>query len=135
MPCGDLPIEDKILLVTGGGSGINLCFVETAAKLKPRGIIVADLRLTDEAQNKFNELKRLTELRFVRTDVAKRMDLENLIHTSKDVFQDVPDIYIAGAAVFEPVRQTTRSTCSSGLSVTSLGQTGGMTLRTTIMPS
>lgn len=105
MPCGDLSVENKILLVTGGGSGINLCFIDAVAKLKPKGIIVADLRLTDEAQTKFEQLKGLTDIHFVQTDVAKRTDLENLIRASKDAYQDVPDVYIAGAAVFEPVRR------------------------------
>ena len=65
-------------------------------------MIIADIRLTDEAE-KFIQSVGADQLVFGKTDVAKRDDLENLIILSEKVFHDVPDVYIAGAGVFEPV--------------------------------
>ena len=68
-------------------------------------MIIADLRLTDDAE-KFIQSTRTNQLVFVKTDVTKRADLENLITKSEEMFHDVPDVYIAGAGVFEPVSVT-----------------------------
>ena len=40
---------------------------------------------------------------YIKTDVAKWSELENIVTVSKDVLGDVPDVYVAGAAVYEPV--------------------------------
>jgi hypothetical protein len=40
---------------------------------------------------------------FQKTDVAKWAELKNLIKVSEVNFGDVPDVYVAGAGVFEPV--------------------------------
>ena len=40
---------------------------------------------------------------YVQTDVAKWSQLENIVTVSTRVFGDVPDVYVASAAVFEPV--------------------------------
>lgn len=100
MPCGDLSIRSKIVVVTGGGSGINLAFVKLALSSGARGIILADLKLTEDAQNVVDKFEQVI---FTKCDVSKRKDLEALITTSMERFGEVPDIYIAGAGVFEPV--------------------------------
>lgn len=99
MPHGDIAIASKIVLVTGGGSGINLSFVKLVLKAGAKAIIIADLQLTDEAQKLVDENKQIV---FQRCDVTKRQDLERLVQTSIETFNDVPDVYIAGAGVFEP---------------------------------
>lgn len=100
MPLGDFPIESKIAVVTGGGSGINLSFVKLAHQKGARGIIIGDLRLGEEAQKLVDSSDNVV---FAKCDVSKRADLENLVKVSIEKFGDVPDIYIAGAGVFEPV--------------------------------
>ncbi|EXJ71839.1 uncharacterized protein A1O5_04340 [Cladophialophora psammophila CBS 110553] len=96
---GDFPTKNKIVVVTGGGSGIGLAYVQLAAKRDAKAVIIADLRLTGEA-------KALTEASskviFERCDVTKWKDLQNLIDVSLARFRDVPDIYAASAGVFEP---------------------------------
>lgn len=62
-------------------------------------VLIADLRLTQEAES----LVDGKSLIYLKTDVAKWSELENIVIVSKDVFGDVPDVYVAGAAVFEPV--------------------------------
>ena len=65
-------------------------------------MIIADIRLTNDAE-KFIQSTRIDQLVFVKTDVTKRDDLENLFTISEKAFHDVPGVYIAGAGVFEPV--------------------------------
>lgn len=101
MPCGDFSLENAIVLVTGAGSGINLAFAELCAAQKCRGIIIADLRLTDEARRFIDSDASKTV--FVKCDVTKRADLENLVKVSLEHWHDVPDFWVAGAGVFEPV--------------------------------
>lgn len=101
MVCGNLPLNDKVVLVTGGGSGINFSFVRLALKAKARGVVIADLGLTEEAQ-KFAELNQ-EKVIFAKCDVTKRRDQENAVHVARDKFGTVPDVYIAGAGVFCPV--------------------------------
>ncbi|KAH6680388.1 hypothetical protein B0J14DRAFT_578524 [Halenospora varia] len=100
MPFGDFPLKDKIAVVTGAGSGINLSFAQFAVQAGAR-VIVADLKLTSDGE-KFMSGEGAKAARFVKCDVSKRADLENLVTASQKEFGDVPDIYIAGAGVFEP---------------------------------
>lgn len=101
MPCGDFPIQGRIAVVTGGGSGINLSFVKLVVEKGAKGVVIADLRLVEDAQ-KFVD-QNGDKVVFSKCDVTKRQDLENLVTFSVDRFGDVPDVYIAGAGVFEPV--------------------------------
>jgi NAD(P)-dependent dehydrogenase (short-subunit alcohol dehydrogenase family) len=101
MPCGDIALSGKVVLVTGGGSGINLAFSKLVHQQGAK-VIIADLQLTAEGSAFINEVPSSSAI-FVQCDVRKRADLENLITVSKQRFGDVPDIYIAGAGVFEPV--------------------------------
>ena len=66
-------------------------------------IIIADLRLTPEAEA---ITQGSEDIIFVPCDVAKWADLEALIQVSREKFNDVPDAYVAGAGVFEPVYNT-----------------------------
>ncbi|KAH8668177.1 hypothetical protein BGZ60DRAFT_505571 [Tricladium varicosporioides] len=100
MPFGDFPLKDKIVVVTGAGSGINLSFAQLAVQAGAR-VIVADLKLTSDGE-KFMSGEGAKAARFVKCDVSKRADLENLVTASQKEFGDVPDVYIAGAGVFEP---------------------------------
>ena len=101
MTCGDLPLEGKIVLVTGGGSGINFSFVKRALKAKALGVVIADLSLTQEAQTLADVNPR--NVVFSKCDVTKRQDMENAVTIAQKKFGDVPDVYIAGAGVFCPV--------------------------------
>jgi hypothetical protein len=75
--------------------------ITTAIKEGAR-IIIADLKLTPEAED-FTRHHGSSKVIFVKTDVSKRAQLENLITVSEKHFGDVPDVYICGAAIFELV--------------------------------
>ena len=118
MTVGDFPLKGKIAVVTGGGSGINLSFAQLAVQAGAR-VIVADLKLTEEGETFMNGEGAKTAI-FAKCDVTKRADLENLIVISEKEFGDVPDVYIAGAGVFEPV--CCEGSCSvEGVKLTSIG--------------
>ncbi|KAI9719761.1 MAG: hypothetical protein M1812_003249 [Candelaria pacifica] len=95
---GDFPLNGKIAVITGAGSGINLAFARNASSQGAK-VLIADLRLTTEAED---FVKGAKDVIFTKCDVTKWNDLDNLITVSKKEFGDVPDVYIAGAGVFEP---------------------------------
>lgn len=101
MTVGDFPLKGKIAVVTGAGSGINLAFARSAVQQGAR-VIVADLKLTEDGE-KFMKGEGAKAAVFAKCDVSKRADLENLITVSEKEFGDVPDVYVPGAGVFEPV--------------------------------
>lgn len=105
MTVGAFPLKGKIAVVTGGGSGINLSFVKLAVKAGAR-VIIADIKLTTEAEEFVKEAGDKVVI-FETCDVTKRADLENLATVSSAKFHDVPDVWIAGAGVFEPVCPST----------------------------
>jgi NAD(P)-dependent dehydrogenase (short-subunit alcohol dehydrogenase family) len=99
----DFPLSTKIVVVTGGGSGINLSFSRLAVQAGAK-VLIADLKLTADGEAFMKTQEAKQSAAFVKCDVTKRADLENLITVSEKEFGDVPDVYIAGAGVFEPVR-------------------------------
>jgi len=98
----DFPVVGKIAVITGAGSGINLAFARICIQQGAK-VIFADLKLTPEASTFVDSLSP-KEAVFVKCDVMKRDNLENLVVVSEKEFGDVPDVWIAGAGVFEPVR-------------------------------
>ena len=82
-------------------TGIGLAFARLSLDRGAKGVIVGDLKLTKEAE----ELVSSTEkgrVTFVRCDVTRWSDLRNLIVKSVEVYNDVPDVYVPSAGVFEP---------------------------------
>jgi NAD(P)-dependent dehydrogenase (short-subunit alcohol dehydrogenase family) len=125
MTFGDFPLKGKIAVVTGAGSGINFSFAQHAVQAGAR-VIVADLKLTEDGE-KFMKGEGAKAAVFTKCDVSKRADLENLIKVSEQEFGDVPDVYIAGAGVFEPVGIYVEYEEAMLTGCGSLGQTFGMT--------
>ena len=63
-------------------------------------VVIGDLRLSTEAEEFAKSSKDVT---FVECDVTNWKDLQNLITASEERFGDVPDVYVPGAGIFEPV--------------------------------
>ncbi|EHA23702.1 hypothetical protein ASPNIDRAFT_125824, partial [Aspergillus niger ATCC 1015] len=78
------------------GIGLQLC---RQAAAKGARIIIADLRLIPEAQQFVDSSDAVI---FQRCDVRNWNDLQALIQLSQDKWNDVPDVYVASAAIFEP---------------------------------
>ena len=65
-------------------------------------VVIGDLRLSPEAEEFAGSSK---DVAFAKCDVTNWKDLENLIAVSEQSFGDVPDIYVPGAGILEPVFQ------------------------------
>ncbi|KAF3009189.1 hypothetical protein E8E14_005882 [Neopestalotiopsis sp. 37M] len=81
--------------------GIGLSYALLARSKGAKAVIVADISLTDDAKL---AIKDHSVIEFVECDVTKWADLQNLIDVSMKKFGDVPDVFVASAGVFEPVR-------------------------------
>ena len=100
-----LSLAGKAAIVTGAGSGINLCF---ARRLLGKGcnVIFADLVLRSEAQelisNHFSPSQSVARAIFQETDVRDWRQLARMFATADREFGGA-DIVCPGAGVFEPV--------------------------------
>lgn len=101
MVVGNFPLDGKIAVVTGGGSGINLSFVQTCLDSNAK-VLIADLKLTSEAETIVKQASG--NAAFAKCDVSKWSDLEALpSEVSKAFGKDaVADVWVAGAGIFEP---------------------------------
>ncbi|KAK4946791.1 hypothetical protein LTR10_014293 [Elasticomyces elasticus] len=99
-PVGDFPVKNKIVLVTGGGSGIGFTFARICHEKSAR-VIIGDLKLTQEAQD-YLASKDKSEIFHEICDVTSWKSLHNLITASVKTFGDVPDVYAPVAGVFDP---------------------------------
>lgn len=102
---GNFPAKDKILLITGGGSGIGLSF---AKLFHARGgrVLIGDLKLTSQAEAFLHETEasdRPGSVVFTNCDVTDWKALESLVSTAVKEFGTVPDVYCPCAGIFEPV--------------------------------
>jgi hypothetical protein len=66
-------------------------------------MIIGDLRLTQEAKEFVSRVGR-DRIVFQPCDVVKWDQLQKLVSTSEVKYKDVPDVWVAGAGIFEPVR-------------------------------
>lgn len=101
---GNFPVKDKILLITGGGSGIGLSFVKLFHSKGGR-VLIGDLKLTKEAEAFMHATEasdRPGSVVYTNCDVLDWKALHSLISTSVKEFGDVPDVYCPCAGVFEP---------------------------------
>ena len=61
---------------------------------------MADIQLTPHAQQTVDSLDNVI---YQKTDVTKWDELHRLVTVAKEKFGSTPDVYIAGAGIFEPV--------------------------------
>jgi len=100
-------VRGKTAIVTGAGSGINLCF---ANLLLSRGcnVLFADLALRPEAEEVVKKHtspkdRNLGRASFQRTDVSKWNQLERMFLIAEDEFGGTgADIVVPGAGIYEP---------------------------------
>jgi len=100
-PVGASPVKGKIVLITGGGSGIGLELAKQCHSVGAK-VLVGDLRQTPEAEEWSAPLSRET-FYFQKCSVDDWASLHALITASVKHFGSVPDIYAPVAGVFEPL--------------------------------
>lgn len=98
-PVTDFPAKDKIVCITGGGSGIGLALTKLSVENGAR-VIIGDLKLTQEAEQYLSGAG--DKVVWAKCDVTNWKDLHNLISESVKAFGDVPDVYCPVAGVYEP---------------------------------
>ncbi|KAM0721715.1 hypothetical protein Q7P37_002640 [Cladosporium fusiforme] len=103
MVVGDFPLDGKIVLVTGGGSGINLAFVKLALKSHAK-VLIADLKLLKEAQDLLRDPDTAGRVAYTKCDVSKWSELARLPSEIATAFGQgaVADVWVPGAGVLEP---------------------------------
>ncbi len=101
MPVGSFPLKDKICVVTGGGSGINLSFTRLALSSGAR-VLISDLKLTPEADDLVKSSNGSAA--FMTCDVSKWKDLNAIPSEVEKAFGKaaVADVWVPGAGIFEP---------------------------------
>jgi 3-hydroxybutyrate dehydrogenase len=98
-------LQNKVAIVTGGGSGINLAFCKLLHRAGCR-ILIADIALHLQAQQWIASTRSESppgpQITHVQTDVTKWEQLENIFDVARAEFGTIPDIVVPGAGVYEP---------------------------------
>jgi glucose 1-dehydrogenase len=91
-----MTLEGKTAIVTGGAGGIGYAIAERFLR-DGAALVIADI---DHARGEDAEarLSKLGDVRFVKTDVSKRLDVHNLIAATVEAFSDI-DILVNNAAI------------------------------------
>ncbi|UPK91286.1 hypothetical protein LCI18_002221 [Fusarium solani-melongenae] len=100
-----ITVQGKHALITGAGSGINLCFARMLLE-KGCSVLIADLKLQPEAEEllkkyPFPAADGQAGAFFQKTNVASWPELSSVWNAAVDKFSSV-DIVVAGAGLFEP---------------------------------
>ncbi|KAF7164386.1 hypothetical protein CNMCM5623_008974 [Aspergillus felis] len=98
-------VKGKSAIVTGAGSGINLCFAKLLLE-NGCNVLIADLALRPEAQevvtNYSDQSDTPNRAVFQKTDVVDWEQLERMFEVAVREFGDV-DIVCPGAGIYEPI--------------------------------
>jgi 3-hydroxybutyrate dehydrogenase len=98
-------VEGKAAIVTGAGSGINLCFAKLLLE-KGCNVVFADLALRPEAEavvSQYSGTSTGAKAVFQKTDVTDWAQLDKMFEVAISQFGGA-DIVCPGAGVYEPVR-------------------------------
>ena len=89
-------LENKVAIVTGGAQGIGYAIAERFALEKAK-VVIADV--DDEAgEAAENDLRRINTARYIRCDVAAKLDIHNLMASTLDEFGTI-DILVNNAGI------------------------------------
>lgn len=97
-------VASKTAIITGAGSGINLCFAKLLLE-NGCNVIIADLALRPEAQAVLAEYPLTSagaKAVFQKTDVTDWAQLDKMFEVAIEHFGGA-DIVCPGAGVYEPV--------------------------------
>ncbi|MGA1823079.1 MAG: thioester reductase domain-containing protein [bacterium] len=95
-------LQDKgVYIITGGAGGLGLIFAEYLAKrVKARLVLTGRSELSDEKKAMIQELESLgSEIVYIKADISKRKDVENLITETKHRFGGIQGIIHSAGVV------------------------------------
>ncbi|WP_336055247.1 SDR family NAD(P)-dependent oxidoreductase [Nitratireductor sp. CH_MIT9313-5] len=91
-----MALDGKTAIVTGAASGIGYAIAERLLREGVR-VVLADIDAEKGAQA-VEDLEKLGEVRFVKTDVSKSLDVHNLVASTIDALGDI-DILVNNAGI------------------------------------
>jgi glucose 1-dehydrogenase len=89
-------LDGKTAIVTGGANGIGLAIAQRFLREGAK-VVIADID-QEKGDKAERDLASLGQIRFVRTDVGKRLDVHNLVAAAIDAFGDI-DILVNNAGI------------------------------------
>lgn len=99
----DKQLENKVILVSGGGSGISKAIAQACLKHGSKVIIVG--RNKEKLQATVDECynKNLTDIKLVEADISNVNSIRNLISTASSLFEKEVDVIINNAGI-QPIK-------------------------------
>jgi len=91
-----MALDGKTAIVTGAAGGIGFAIAERFLNDGAR-VVIADID-TERGEHAEADLSRLGQVRFIRTDVGRKLDIHNLVAATIDVFGDI-DILVNNAGI------------------------------------
>lgn len=93
-----MQVNDKVIVVTGGASGIGRALCQRFAAEGARAVVVADInqRGLDDV---IDSIAGVTQAFAVRTDVSIETDVQNLVEIAKEKYGPI-DLFCANAGIF-----------------------------------
>lgn len=93
-----MELKDKVVVVTGGASGIGRALCERFAVQGARAVVVADIDLTGATQVS-DSIASQTQTLAVPTDVSKEQDIQALVDLTLQTFGHI-DLFCSNAGIF-----------------------------------
>jgi glucose 1-dehydrogenase len=91
-----MALDGKTAIITGAAAGIGYAIAERFVRDGAR-LVIADVDAVKGEQAE-KDLGRLGDVRFVRTDVSRRLDAHNLVAAALDAFGEI-DILVNNAGI------------------------------------
>jgi NAD(P)-dependent dehydrogenase (short-subunit alcohol dehydrogenase family) len=93
-----MKIRDKVVVVTGGASGIGKSLCERFAAEGARAVVVADIN-QDGVDQVASLIADKTRVLAIRTDVSHEADVQALVATTMETFGHI-DLFCSNAGIF-----------------------------------
>ena len=93
-----MQVKDKVIVVTGAGSGIGRALCQRFAKEGARAVVVSDIN-SEGVGTTVASIKPHTEALGVTTDVANEAEIKSLVTKSLESFGQI-DLFCSNAGIF-----------------------------------
>jgi len=91
-----MPLENKVVIVTGAAGGIGYAIAERFLREKAT-VVIADVD-AEKGEKAARDLGKLGDVRFIRTDVGNRLDAHNLVAAMLEAHGSI-DVLVNNAGI------------------------------------